>query len=378
MIDYEKVYIDFAAKISFFEFIQEEFKSSNLEIKTFNDELTALKERKHWNIDNLSSYIREYPRSFLVFQEIVQLIRFTNAQYIHFTFDVGRLNSINLESIFEYMIFNIKYDEEFKKVFLKLIDRKLSYRIFVENLDKYEKKYLIAIFKQAISKYIDRAVKNFLILEQRIERKEFVDFSVRFSNYLLRNYRINDVLNSVDLAKFLKNKRIPIDTKKIHGNYPKIRLIKMLEKSGYTNIDSALNKNSISILKHDIRGQIDGETFKSKKLFCTEKYVEGLVKPSDRKLKKFDLIIFSKLCPKYLFEINFYSTGGTKIGINQDEYVALYRHIEQNFDKFKFYWITDGNYWLTQQGKNRFLNLLNYFKKIYNINLFAENISCFK
>jgi len=55
-----------------------------------------------------------------------------------------------------------------------------------------------------------------------------------------------------------------------------------------------------------------------------------------------------------------------------------HKYIEQNFDNFEFCWITDGNYWLTNQGKNRFLNLLNHFKTIYNINLFAENIDSFK
>ena len=84
------------------------------------------------------------------------------------------------------------------------------------------------------------------------------------------------------------------------------------------------------------------------------------------------------MCPKYLFEINFYSTEGTKIGINQDEYVALHNNIKQNFKGLEFHWITDGNYWLTAQGKKRFVNLLNYFGMIFNINLFMENINNFK
>lgn len=90
------------------------------------------------------------------------------------------------------------------------------------------------------------------------------------------------------------------------------------------------------------------------------------------------MIIFSDYKPKYLFEINFYSTEGTKIGINQNEYIDLNDHIKNKFKDFEFYWITDGNYWLTSQGKNRFLNLLKHFSEIYNINLFLEHLEKFK
>ncbi|MCX7641249.1 MAG: type II restriction endonuclease, partial [Elusimicrobiales bacterium] len=101
----------------------------------------------------------------------------------------------------------------------------------------------------------------------------------------------------------------------------------------------------------------------------------GIIKTKDNKPKKFDLIIFKDLKPKYLFEINFYSTEGTKIGINQNEYIDLNEFIKNNFSDYRFYWITDGNYWLTSQGKARFLNLLRYFEQIFNINTFAEQIN---
>ena len=116
---------------------------------------------------------------------------------------------------------------------------------------------------------------------------------------------------------------------------------------------------------------------KNSKLFCTERYIDKIIKIKDNKLKKFDLIILHDNKPKYLFEINFYSTEGTKIGINQNEYIDLNNYIKENFRSFKFYWITDGNYWLTTQGKKRFLNLLKYFDKILNINTFAEQINSF-
>jgi len=374
----EDIYIDFASKVSFFEFIQEEFRNANIPVNNLEREISLLGAKKQWNIDDLSKYVKKYPRSFVIFQEIFQLLRFTNAQLIHFVFDVAKLNSLNTNAIYEYMILNLKYDLEFRKIYLKTIDRRLEYNDFIANIGQYDKRYLLATFKFAISKYIDKIVKDFGILETRIVKSEFEDFSIRFSNYLLNNLKLNKSLEAIDVRKYLQNKRIPLDTKSLHGNYPKIKIARMLESNGYKNIDCVLNKTSTNILKHDLQQQIDTSWLNSSdKIFCTERYVEGIIKTKDNKLKKLDLIIFSNYKPKYLFEMNFYSTEGTKIGINQNEYIDLDMNIKKTFRDFKFYWITDGNYWLTSPGKARFLNLLKYFDKIFNINIFAEHLSDF-
>jgi len=373
----EGVYIDFASKVSFLEFIQEEFKHANVPVKELSQEISLLESRKQWNINDLSEYVKKYPRSFIIFQELFQLLRFTNAQLIHFVFDVVKLNSLNINAIYEYMILNLKYNLEFRKIYLKAINCRLKYDDFIAHVEQYDKRYLIATFKLAISKYIDKIVKNFTILEKRIVKSEFEDFSIRFSNYLLNNLKLNETLKAINIEKYLQNKRIPLDTKSLHGNYPKIKIIKILENKGYKNIDSILNKTGIHILKHDLRQQIDLTVLNNDKIFCTERYVDKIIKTKDNKLKKFDLIIFSNYKPKYLFEMNFYSTAGTKIGINQNEYIDLNEYIKRNSYDFKFYWITDGNYWLTTQGKMRFLNLLNYFDKIFNINIFAEQVNDF-
>jgi hypothetical protein len=375
-----EVYYDFASKVSFFEFIQEEFRSADIKVDEFKEELSHLMKRKKWNINNLSDYIKKYPRSFIIFEQLFQLLRFTNAQLIHFVFDVAKLNSNNLDAIYEYMILNLKYDPVFREIYLKLLSNnlecKVDYNEFVSNVDKYNKKLLIAIFKSSIAEYIDKISKDFNILENRIKKDVFEDFSIRFSNYLLNNLRLNEMLESINVEAYLRNKRIPIDTKSLHGNYPMIKIKEILKEEGYTNIDDILAKNNIKILKHDLRQQINID-INGNKIFCTEKYVEGIIKPKERGLKKFDLIIFDNFSPKYLFEINFYSTAGTKIGINQNEYIYLNEFIQKNFKDFKFYWITDGNYWLTPEGKRRYLNLLQYFDKILNINTFREFIKNF-
>ena len=373
----EEAYIDFASKVSFLEFIQDEFKFAGIPVEELRQEISLLESRRQWNINDLSEYVKNYPRSFIIFQNIFQLLRFTNAQLIHFVFDVVKLNSLNIDAIYEYMILNLKHDLEFRKIYLKTINQKLKYNNFISHINQYDKKYLIAIFKLAVSKYIDKILKNFDILESRITKSEFEDFSIRFSNYLLNNLKLNETLDTINIEKYLRNKRIPLDAKSLHGNYPKIKIEKILENNGYKNIDYLLNNAGIKILKHDLQEQINDFVLKNNKIFCTERYIDKIIKVKDNKLKKFDLIIFEDSKPKYLFETNFYSTAGTKIGINQNEYIDLNNYIKKNFSNFKFYWITDGNYWLTTQGKVRFLNLLNYFDKIFNINIFAENVSNF-
>ena len=370
----EDVYTDFASKISFLEFIQEEFRHANVPVQELTQEISLLESKQQWNIDDLSEYVKKYPRSFIIFQQIFQLVRFTNAQLIHFVFDIVKLNSSNINAIYEYMVLNLKYDLEFRKTFLKIMDSRLKYNDFINNVEQYDKRYLVATFKLSISKYIDKIVKNFSILEERITESEFQDFSIRFSNYLLNNLKLNETLDAVNIEKYLRNKKIPIDAKALHGNYPKLKIMKILESNGYRNIDSILNENRIRILKHDLQHQIDASGLDNEKIFCTERCIEGIIKGRDNKPKKFDLIIFTGFKPKYLFEVNFYSTQGTKIGINQNEYVDLNEFIKENFHDFKFYWLTDGNYWLTSQGKVRFLNLLNHFDEILNINIFAEQV----
>jgi len=373
----EEVYIDFASKVSFLEFIQDEFKYADIPIEELRQEISLLESRSQWNINDLSEYIKNYPRSFIIFQNIFQLLRFTNAQLIHFVFDVVKLNSLNIDAIYEYMILNLKHDLEFRKIYLKTINQKLEYNNFISHINQYDKKYLIAIFKLAVSKYIEKILKNFDILEVRITKSEFEDFSIRFSNYLLNNLKLNETLDTINIEKYLKNKRIPLDAKSLHGNYPKIKIEKILESNGYKNIDYLLNNAGIKILKHDLQEQLNDPVLKNSKIFCTERYIDNIIKIKDNKLKKFDLIIFDNSKPKYLFEVNFYSTAGTKIGINQNEYIDLNNYIKKNFGNFIFYWITDGNYWLTTQGKIRFLNLLNHFDRIFNINIFAENVNNF-
>lgn len=374
MINAEETYIEFASKISFLEFVQEEFRPANLPVDNLRAEISLLSSKECWNITDLSDYVKGNPKSFSVFEALFQLQRFTNVQLIHFLFDIAKLNSPNVEPIYEYMVLNLKHDYAFRRVYLTLLRPEMSYEEFTSQLDTLDKKRLIATFKMSVSKYINKISKNFEVAECRIVKQAFEDIPIRFANYLLSNLRVNEALASIDVEKFLRNKRIPLDIKGIHGKYAKLKIMEYLDNKGYRNIDGLLRQQHIKTLKLASDNSFvpqDGE-----KYYCTEKYVEGIAKP-DGKPKKFDLIIFSNKKPVYLFEINFYSTEGTKIGINEGEYVGLNNFIRENVPQCSFYWVTDGNYWLTPQGKSRFINLLRRFDQILNINTFAEKVESF-
>ena len=110
--------------------------------------------------------------------------------------------------------------------------------------------------------------------------------------------------------------------------------------------------------------------------------MHGIVKRKNKKPKVFDFILFFDRKPLILIETNFFSTTGTKIGINRDEYTDLKEDIQTFCRKkkivIKFIWITDGNYWLTKTGENMYRNLReNYFTNDYeilNYNLLKANI----
>jgi hypothetical protein len=95
-------------------------------------------------------------------------------------------------------------------------------------------------------------------------------------------------------------------------------------------------------------------------------------KRKDNKHKKFDFVLFYDGLPIVLIETNFYSTSGTKVGINEGEYVDLYEDVKlfngKHGTKLRFIWVTDGNYWLSSDGEVRFNNLKNsYFTDKFSI-----------
>lgn len=282
-------YIDFASKVSFFEFVQEEYRPSQLPVDALSSEIDQLQSRTDWDILSLSEYIRNNPKSFLIFQDIFQLLRFTNAQMIHFLFDISRMNTLNLESAFEYAVLNLKNDSQFRDAFLKTMKLRLNHSATIEDILKdrtnYPKEVIVAVFKMVVPTYVDQVQKDISLLGLRLAKPEFSDCPLRMANYLLDRLELNKVLKSINVREYLRNKKIPLDTKGIHGNYLKLRVKRVLDQHGFVNIDSKLKEAGITTLPSDLASIFPTNELKGR-VYCTEKYIQGVVKPvSDRKKK---------------------------------------------------------------------------------------------
>jgi hypothetical protein len=227
----------------------------------------------------------------------------------------------------------------------------------------------------AVNKHTEKITKKPDMLRLRVSDPVFKESSYRLSDYVIHQLRLNDLLESTDLPVLLKSKCAPRDSKGMHGDYGKKKVIGVLERNGFVNIDAILNGKNVRTLSGDLARQLDG-LLPPGRLFCTERYVEGVVKPKEKKPKKFDVIILSGTEPKHLFEINFYTTAGTKIGINEGEYDDMSKAIGSMGD-YQFHWITDGNYWLSSGGREKFVRLSPKFGSIYNINTFDASLAKF-
>jgi len=358
-------YLYFASRVSFFEFIQSEFRNSNFNKKDYKDEFNLLK--KGINIESLTKMLETNPKMFDIFESFFQLSRFTNAQYIHFLFDVNILNNSDDKTIMNYaekQIFkfeNGKTNDDFIAIY--------------SNMQKDNPAQGIFNIKRAIVAYVNSILKRKnknRILHTHIANS--ISSRLRIARYLVENLNADECLKSIDLATYLELKRTPIDTKSIHGKFGGIKIKKILDSFNISNIDSVVSQKVIDNELHI------SDKFKSAFCYLTERAISGIKKRKDGKLKVFDFILVYNKKPIFLIETNFYSTSGTKIGINQGEYADLLNDIKEynrkNYTDYKFIWITDGNYWLSREGEERFNNLkMNFFKEEYellNYNLFKE------
>ncbi len=383
-------YLDFASKVSFFEFIQPEFKEIAFDVGDYSKELRLLSRRTDWNVRDLTKFLREHPKAFEVFEQVFQLRRFTNTQLIHFMFDISILNSSDLNQILDYLIHNIKYDPIFADLFLEAVQKNdFNNQIFEStedvlkfiksDLDLRSKNFLVLMFKSTVIRYIESIVKDGSIAHDRISNPHFKDVSKRFAKYLIYNLSLNEVLKGIRIKDYLRNKRIPIDTKSIHGNFGKIKISEILERHGFINGDPLFKKVNLNTLDFNMKDIAELKPLRNKYVYLTEKYVEGVLKRTDKRHKKFDFVLLHDLRPLVVIETNFYSTSGTKIGINENEYINLDKDIKSLHRKLTFLWITDGNYWLSSDGIHRYLNLYGYFgDRILNYALFDQKLERIK
>lgn len=372
-------YPSFASKVSFYEFLDDEFKQPHFQVKNYTKEIELL--TTSISIETLAKSLEKYPKAIDVLEELFQLDHFTDSQFIHFCFDVNILNNADEKLLFSYIqnqIFNFENGTP-NKDFLSI------YRKISNNHDAID---LDAAFytKRAIVTYVNRLCdrskpEKRSILYNHIASS--ISTRCRIAQYIIENLNGKSVLSAVDVRAFLEIKRHPIDSKGLKGRFGHKKIQKILVEGGFEDVSALIKDREIPL---------KGITLPDEELpefsFVKEKYVEGVAKRKTRKPKKFDFVILHNGLPRLLIETNFYSTsgGGTKIGINEGEYTDLHSDIQKlnNTKKtnMRFMWVTDGNYWLSKDGESRFSNLKeNYFQndlELLNFNLLKSHIKDLK
>jgi type II restriction enzyme len=90
-------------------------------------------------------------------------------------------------------------------------------------------------------------------------------------------------------------------------------------------------------------------------------------------LKRFDFVIKTQK-KTYLIETNYYNSGGSKLNEVARSYSDLASKINQ-YDKYEFIWITDGQGWLSAINKlEEAFSIIPGIYNLANLNLFIEKI----
>jgi hypothetical protein len=371
-------YVDFGSTISFYEFCQSEFKEPHFNLNEYETEINLLS--RPVTIDYLVKVLESNPKTFDIFEEILQLQCFTDAQYINFCFDVRTLNNADgnvLRNHIEKHVFKFEngtLNENFQKIYANI-----TKTLTPEFQD------VVFCAKRAIVQYVKKLSKAKLPKTRQLLYNHIVNSiatRLRIAEYLVENLNACEQLASLNLESFLRHKRQPIDSKGLHGKFGIIKISQILDADDFTDVTHLARDKDLQPEKPVNIDDIPEFSY------VKEKYVAGINKRKDRKPKKFDFVLLHRGKPRILMETNFYSTsgGGTKIGINQDEYVDLNEDIKKYGLKNKcgldFIWITDGNYWLSGDGETRFTNLkTHYFTdpiQLLNFNLFKKSLANIK
>ncbi len=361
-ISYEK----FASQISFFEFIKDEFTKIKFPQSEYRNELKILNNIS--NINELVNFLEKYPKLFDLYEGYFQLSTFTIAQYTNFLFDVQKLNYSDEHSLKNYLKHsclnfengepNLKFQDYYKRF----------------NGDNFSK----CNFKRAVAAYVGYLQQSKMGDSRRTFLFEHISNNistrVRIAEYLINQYNLIDYSKGKIIEKTLSLKRHAVDPKTFSGEYGSYRIEKVLKNNAFKELPLEYGRK----LNLDENTKLEGFHYvKEGKIFSSQK-------DSKFKDKVFDFILLKNGLPFFLIETNFYSTSGSKIGINEAQYISLSNHIKDfsssGYNLF-FSWITDGNYWLSTSGMKRWNKIrehMNQELEILNYSLFEEYISKIK
>ena len=370
-----RTYREFASRITFFSFLDiEEFNPTEFKAERYREELDALEELHDVNVGTLSRFLKEHPRSISIFSRLLREQRFSNTQIAHFCFDIGVINSSDIDTLVAVFEAHHAHDPLFathvEKEMAKLGKDGIIERSDASALSDEEKVILLKATVQLFSgkdEYLISLLRN----------PEFPKVSERTARYLIENLWVERFLEAMDVEKYLLAKRRARDTKGLHGNFGSQQVRGIIERRGIPCLDEILKGNStlpLETVHPDLRSTLDWEAIRSGWSYTSEKFIEGVVKPKENKAKQFDFLLLHEGVPKVAVETNFYTTVGTKIGINIGEYTDLLDDIEERGLPLHFIWITDGPTWLQTSMRRQMVDQLipKFGNHLMNYQLFDE------
>lgn len=244
-----------------------------------------------------------------------------------------------------------KVSKNINKIAIKL--NQLNYLIGKQNIE------------QAIRELYRENPKTFSVLNILIavrDNREVISPSgeiVLLNTYFSDENKIIEFINETGVSEILKNKDIKNLVDYVFGievgldtNARKNRGGKNMEKL----IASIFTKNKIPF-----KTEIKSDTF------CE------LVSLGED-IKRFDFVVETK-CKTYLIEVNYYNGGGSKLNETARAYTDIAPKINQ-YDKFEFVWITDGQGW--HSAKNKLNEAFNTIPKLYNLKSITHFIEIIK
>ncbi len=248
---------------------------------------------------------------------------------------------------------NKKLDKlvDWEKVIRNVKTNKLELNILNTLISNSEKEFDNSL-KQIIEKH--NSVFNLLpiLIAYREKEKtyEFIDINNNEHSFVIK--KENEKYNYDEIKLFLEQ-----------SNLKKLFLDKNITdlKDYLTGIEVGLDSNARknrfgTIYENMIEDLLKSSNIKYKKQLT----IKNVVK--DGKDKRIDFLIEIKN-KKYLLEVNFYNSGGSKLNETATSYIELNNQIKKTKEKYEFIWVTDGNGWKKAKNslKNAYLNIENVF-----------------
>lgn len=311
-------------------FLKKEFKSEK-NFWDYVDSLQRLKNKYKTDkelIQKLTTLLKKDPLYFLVLTHLHRQMRFTNLELVHFLFDRERLNDAH------YYLSLMDSDPLFKR----LADKRVSSKSWIQYVGKVDLKSsednVLASFKKIIASYLGPEEKCWKLWKSRIENDSTV--SKRIVEFVVKNEDLKKLIesNSVKTAmeRSLRTKSVEI-LKKERGEYGSNQVKNILNSAGFV-FNEYKQFSDIEELEKEIQTQ---------KTLNESKYVYTIEKEWKREGKKFDFVLISNNKVQFVVEVNYYTTGMSKVG----EVVKHFMELKQACrGKYRLIYITDGMGWL--------------------------------